>query len=512
MNRSQTQIYYHFWIQYPALFYGITFLLGIYAKYQSYYSCVALSVLNVPFLINLKSLKISSTPILSLVIFASGFLYCDSCLHYPPIPQEGLEGTALFQISNFTKQNTISGSKWQYKGKLLSFKPKVAHLKSFSHIPVTLNIANNPLRKRPPADQDYVVEGKLLQSETGKYIFLPSKSDEWLPVGLGNFLLEWRFGAKQAVSSFIRKKIPNETSAHFLAGLTTGDFENSLMVYELSRFGLQHIMAISGFHFSIIAGILGSLFTMLFKNRMGHIFLILVLTAYFIFLGPSPSIIRAWISILIVSGSIFLEKKASSINSLGIGLLVALITNPEFALHMGFQFSFAITAAILLLYPTIDHRLQLLFPSRKLEQTQSMNVLNQHGYIALVLLRQALALTLTVNLVALPLSLYYFQKFPTLGIIYNLFFPWMVSISIVLLLLGLPFDLLGSVNNWIHTFNGQWTQFVLDYTYGLSTRYDLYLNLGLSMGPLILFLSSTLIMGIYFRETSKIDKIPWKIV
>ena len=351
----------------------------------------------------------------------------------------------------------------------------------------------------------------MLQTEAGRYLFLPSKSKEWLPAQSENSLLEWRFNAKQTVKRFIRNKIPNETSAQFLAGLTTGDFENSLMVYELSRFGLQHIMAISGFHFSIIAGTLGSIFTLIFQNRVGHIFLILVLTAYFIFLGPSPSIIRAWISILIMSGSIFLEKKSSSMNSLGIGLMAALIINPEFAWHMGFQFSFAITAAILLLYPTLDHKLQLFFPSRRLEQTQTMNLIQQHGYIALMLLRQALALTLTVNLVALPLSLFYFQKFPALGIIYNLFFPWMVSLSIVLLLLGLPLDLLGSMNNWVHALNGQWTQFVLDYTYGLSTHYDLYIHIGLSIGPLLLFLALILIMGIYFRE-SKTDKIPWNIV
>lgn len=511
MNRHLTQIYYHFWIQYPALLYGMIFLLGIYATHHPYYSGAALFILNVPFLVNFKSLKVLSTPILSLCLYLSGFLFCNANLHYPQIPKEGVEGTALFHISSFTKLNTISGSKWQFKGKLQSFKPK-DHLKSFFHVPVTVNIANHPLRQRASADQKYFLEGKLIQSETGRYLFLPSKSHEWLPALPENSLLEWRFSAKQTIKRFIRNKIPNETSAQFLAGLTTGDFENPLMVYELSRFGLQHIMAISGFHFSIIAGTLGSIFTLIFQNRVGHIFLILVLTAYFIFLGPSPSIIRAWISILILSGSIFLEKKSSSLNSLGIGLLAALIINPEFALHMGFQFSFAITAAILLLYPTLDYKLQFFFPSRTLEQTQTMNLLHQHGYIALVLLRQALALTLTVNLVALPLSLFYFQKFPALGIIYNLFFPWMVSLSIILLLLGLPLDiLLGSMNNWVHALNGQWTQFVLDYAYGLSTHYDLYIHLGLSIGPLLLFLGFILMMGIYFRE-SKTDKIPWNIV
>lgn len=511
MNRHLTQIYYHFWIQYPALFYGMIFLLGIYATHQPYYSGAALLLLNVPFLMNFKSLKVLSPAILSLCLYLSGFLFCHANLHYPQIPKEGVEGTALFRISSFTKLNTISGSKWQFKGKLQSFKPKNDLSESFFHIPVTIHIAPPPLGQRPSADRNYILEGKLLQAETGRYLFLPSKSKEWLPAQSENSLLEWRFSAKQTVKRFIRHKIPNETSAQFLAGLTTGDFENPLMVYELSRFGLQHIMAISGFHFSIIAGTLGSIFTLIFQNRVGNIFLILVLTTYFIFLGPSPSIIRAWVSILIMSGSIFLEKKSSSLNSLGIGLLAALIINPEFALHMGFQFSFAITAAILLLYPTLDHKLQLFLPSRTLEQTQTMNLLQQHGYIALILIRQALALTLTVNLVALPLSLFYFQKFPALGIIYNLFFPWMVSLSILLLLLGLPLDLLGFMNNWVHTLNGQWTQFVLDYTYGLSTHYDLYIHRGLSIGPLLLFLTIILIMGIYFRE-SKTDKIPWNIV
>jgi len=94
--------------------------------------------------------------------------------------------------------------------------------------------------------------------------------------------------------------IPSARSASFLKGISTGDFEDHMMVMELGRFGLQHIMAISGFHFSLVALIISTLFAGFLPRKMASSTVIFLLSCYFLFLGCSPSILRAWVMIFVV--------------------------------------------------------------------------------------------------------------------------------------------------------------------------------------------------------------------
>ena len=92
-----------------------------------------------------------------------------------------------------------------------------------------------------------------------------------------------------------------------------------------------------------------------------------------------------------------------------------------------------------------------------------MDSWDRHGLCLLHFLRQGLALGIAVNLAALPLTLYHFHKFPLSGLLYNLFFPPMVSISLFLVAaaagVGLAFPWLAS---WIHSLNAAYTSFLLN--------------------------------------------------
>ena len=78
--------------------------------------------------------------------------------------------------------------------------------------------------------------------------------------------------------------------------------EDRLMQFEFGRFGLQHIMAISGFHFAILAGFFSFGLHLMLNRRVANAFLIALLSTYFVFLGAGPSILRAWMTILITLG------------------------------------------------------------------------------------------------------------------------------------------------------------------------------------------------------------------
>ncbi|KIC73063.1 hypothetical protein DB42_CK00320 [Neochlamydia sp. EPS4] len=495
---------YLFCKSYPALFYGLSFLLGVYGGLGISSSSLFInSLLLTILLLSFAFQQEYKAAVFNFLLFLSAAFYSSLAFQPPQLPEQGVTGTALIHISSLSRKNTFIGKSWNYQGKLLYFTGHES-LNIYPNISVIISLLDHAALNRPSANKTYLLQGRLKQSKNGKFIFKPDKYQPWHPLANSWGLAEWRFNAKQAVNQYISQKIsknPNSPSSSFLSGITTGEFENRLMAFEFSRFGLQHIMAISGFHFAIVAGMLGFILSWIVGQKTSVSLLMLFMTLYFAFLGPSPSIIRAWVSCMLGFGATLLEKPPSGLNSLGIGLLIVLIFDPELALHIGFQFSFAVTAAILVSYFSFDYLLQKIFAKKTFNQLMAMNLSNQHGFIVLTLFRQALALSIAVTLAALPLTLYYFQKFPLWSIIYNFFFPWMVSLALMLLLAGLMVGILSSsLAQIIHNFNESFTNFVLDYAYGMPKSLDYNINLLMNQEITILWLGIYFLAGIYGRH------------
>lgn len=300
-----------------------------------------------------------------------------------------------------------------------------------------------------------------------------SPDEPWRPVLRSRSLAERRYQAKEALSAHIRSHFPNRRSAAFLSGILTGEFDDRLMLHEFGRFGLQHIMAISGFHFAIVAAIFTFLMRLFLEKRAAAFILIGLLTLYFIFLGYNPSIIRAYVAVTIMLIGSLWERQGTGLNSLGFALMLLLLYDPLLCLHIGFQYSFAATGAILLFFSPLETLLQKWFPKRFLGHLMETGWLNQHGYLLLSLLRQGMALGIAVNLVTVPMMLYHFHRFPWMSLLYNLFFPAMVSVSMLLLILGLISPFLSGV---LHGLNGVYTSFMLDLTYTIPPALDLVLR------------------------------------
>lgn len=497
-----------FWQSFPALYYGLAFLFGVYFSSNMTTSILCAIVLFFPFFQKSYLLKKVQSPLaLGILFFFGAFLYSSWFVRSPQLPMNGVKGKALFDVTHLSHQNSSMGKKWSYRGKIIHYSIKESKDSDFFYVPAVISLPDTDSLLRPLADKTYEIEGRLKKNPNGRYIFYPEKNKPWLPIRGSWTPAEWRFQAKQIVGHYIAKKIPYYPSQSFLAGIATGDFENRLLSYEFSRFGLQHIMAISGFHFSIVAAILGFFLSLIMGRRLALSLLMILLTFYFLFLGNAPSITRAWISSVAGLGALLLEKQPSGLNALGLGLLGILFIDPDLAHHIGFQFSFSATAAILLLFPAVEHYLQTLFPKRKFSIVLEMPALHQYGFIILTLFRQALALTLVVSLATLPITFYYFQKFPLMSLIYNFFFPFMVSLSMLLLIMGLVFDFifpyLGSL---LHTLNSYFTQFTLDYTYALPRNVDVNINLSLSQEGVILSLMTYFSVGIYLKYLLQKEK------
>lgn len=205
--------------------------------------------------------------------------------------------------------------------------------------------------------------------------------------------------------------------------------------------------------------------------------LIFCLTVYFLMLGPSPSIMRAWLTILLALTATVFERRCASLNLLGIALIAVLLLDPWSAGQIGFQCSFAITAAILLFCQPIDNKFRSIFPSRSLSVTSQWDSFTQHAYVLSGMIRSTLALTVAVNLIALPILIFHFQSFPVFSLIYNLFFPFFVSLSMLVLVLGLCCDWIfppfGSALHWI---NAVFTDYVVGLALDSPNAFDISLR------------------------------------
>lgn len=495
-----------FWSKYPSLLYGISaFIASCCALYAM--NSVVVTFLAILFLLPFISipftgiLEIHRRLVLALAIGYATFCYINTQHVIPTIPSKDLLGIAHFNLTAITHSKTLFGPMWNYKGVLHSFISNDG-IEVAKNIPITLSIPSNPATTRPLTTHHYRALARLKNNGTGRFSLGISKNTPWEPFDKALSIAEWRFQAKTNVKQHVYDAIHDQHTAAFLTGIATGEFDDRILSFELGRFGLQHLMAISGLHFAIIASILGFVLQMIFSRKVAAVMLIGMLSAYFIFLGPSPSVIRAWIAIAITLCGVIIGKRGAALNSLGIALLVISLYDPLSASNIGFQFSFAVTAAILLWFSPCDVLWQKVFAKRRLSQIVEMGSLNQHGYCMLFFLRQAMALALAVNLVALPLTLYHFHKFPLMSLVYNVFFPLMMSLCLLLLITAMLFSLfLPFVGEFIHAINEGFTRFLLSFAFNLPKSYDLTIRTSeFSQNLLILYLIVIFLGGIFAKE------------
>ncbi|MBA3723109.1 MAG: ComEC/Rec2 family competence protein [Parachlamydiaceae bacterium] len=494
----------NFWRYHPALLYGVAFLLGFYCAFQqSWMLYIPIFLLLFPFFLSIKNeLQNSKSLLLCIVSLLSAFSYGKMHYKFPDIPSDGLQGIAYVDIESLSEQSSYFSKNWIYKCKLREFIPTDSKISIAHNINCSIRLPNKSQLNRPLANQSYLIDGLLIKNEGGHYSFKPQKDRDWNSVKGSWSLAEWRFHLKQKIANFIKSSFSNHNSATFLGGLATGEFDDRMMQLEFARFSLQHIMAISGFHFAIIASILSFIFRLLVPRKIAAIMIVILLNTYFLFLGLSPSILRAWMMISIAMIGYCLNKQASALNSLGIALIGVLMVDPLMIETIGFQFSFLITGAILLYFTPIDYFLSKILLKRSLSNVVDMDTWNQHAYCILCFFRQGLALTLAVNIAAIPVMLYYFNQFPLMSLFYNFFFPFFVSFSMLLLLIGIfVSSLIPLFGQFIHEINNIYTQWILNLVYNLPRMSDYHYEIeGMPKDVVIIYLSFFFLTGILLKQ------------
>ena len=469
-------------------------------------ACFLNPTLFIIFYITLSILTLNKKKLfISLQITLAIFLMIKSGYNLPNMEEGAKVGTIYFKISSITKSNSNFKSSLVYRGSGKLFKTIDGDIigKNFPcAIRWPIKAGSEDIKK----NGIYLIRGTLKSTKTGSYFFTPDKMAVWHPVKTLFNLAYTRYRVKETIKRYVASCIPEKKTKEFLSGIITGDFEDKIMQDSFSSLGLSHIMAISGFHFAIIAGICSYFLRFFLPQKYITIALTTLLSAYFLLIGPSPSILRAWAMCLITLFGFYSERPAISLNSLGVAILLIIFFDPMQCFSIGFIFSFLVTASILIWFEPINNFLDIILEKRPLSQILEMNIIDQHFYLTLAMAKKIAALSIAINIFAMPLTLFFFHRFPTLSLIYNLFIPFLVSISIFLFLLATIFYFsLPFLGVCLHMINANFTHFMLNFIYNVPTSLNFFIRVqSVPLSFIISYLILLFFLGIMIRERFRI--------
>lgn len=165
---------------------------------------------------------------------------------------------------------------------------------------------------------------------------------------------------------------------------------------------LSHMLAVSGAHLAyLIVGINTVLNKKIFGIRNQKVLCIILIIIFMIIVNMSPSVVRAGISAIIAIISTIIYRKQDTYTTISIALLITLVINPFALFNMGLQLSYLATLSIVFFYPKMNKKIN---PKGKLSK-YSLN---------------SIMLTISANILILPLLIYNFNKIPLNSILSNL--------------------------------------------------------------------------------------------
>lgn len=492
--------WHRFWRQHPAFFLGISVLLGSFGIVWPVWA----------FLLYLPLLATLPTPSLlpQLALFCAVQLSFWGTYPAKPLPEKGVLGTAEFSIQSLHLSQAYFGNRWVYRGTLVRWEAENGE--SFYGLPCSFSLpaSSSQINPRPKADGNYRFRARLIQKR-GNFLLKVRAHTHWEKVEGTGSLAETRYHWKESVTRWIREQIPSRPANHLLAAIVTGQLEDMELKGVFFRFGLLHLLAISGFHFTIVTTVLQWLLRPLPSESGRLLLLVGLLSAYFFFLGPLPSVLRAWTMAVLGMGGDWLHRPKKSLNFLGAALVLNGLLDPFCWQNIGFQLSFVATLALLLFSAYFAKKLESLFPKRSLSTLLLMDRKEQHLYLLLGFFRQALALNCAVSLAVAPILLYHFHQFPWLSLLYNLFFPGCLAFSFVLLVVAIATSWMPLVGPLFFACAGYYTSWLLQLLSPLPALQDpiLYWS-GIPFLGLILYLMGLLAWGLHIKSHPKSQAFP----
>ena len=265
--------------------------------------------------------------------------------------------------------------------------------------------------KTPPENEDFSYRDYLAAQHIHSY--MSSAEITVLPGNGGKPILKAVYAFKEKSLENIYQLFPDPESsllAGILLGVDTGLTDQLQQAFKDT--GTAHIIAISGFNMSIIAGVFVLLFSRFLGQRRGAMLAVAGIILYTIMVGASAAVVRAALMGTLALFAVQVGRRQLALNTLlGVALLMC-IWNPLYIWDVGFQLSFFATLGLILYadpFTRFSNRiLTKLFPSAAGEKIAE-------------LFAEFVLLTFAAQLTTIPIMAYQFQRISLVSFIANPF-------------------------------------------------------------------------------------------
>ncbi len=273
---------------------------------------------------------------------------------------------------------------------------------------------------------------------------------------LKRIIHRWKLSFKQRLRQHLGSGPAFMIAGAMLLGDRQGVSEEVEQAYADS--GTIHVLAVSGLHLGILYGALLYLLGG-WRHRpvmkWAFLWLALILMWTFALLtGMAPSTRRAAIMFSLLLVGKCWSRRGNSFNALALSACIILYIDPYELYAVGFQLSYLALAGILYLQP----KLTLFLGSMAIRSSKNWGKKStkSQSFSGLLLKRaiqyfsDILTVSLTAQVMVLPLTTYYFHQIPLYFLLGNLF---IIPLTLLILITGALFLLMG-FSPWLAKFLG----------------------------------------------------------
>jgi len=207
----------------------------------------------------------------------------------------------------------------------------------------------------PPRLDDFDYQGYL--AHQGIYSTMVYPEIEILETGKGSKLLGWVYSVRNRLSQNLAQVLP-EPQASLAQGIILGIRGNIPLPLKsnFSHTGTAHLLAISGLHLGILAGILLGISIWLFGRRH-YIYIwlpLVIIWLYVLITGMHAPVIRGAIMASLFLIAELLGRQRSAITALAFAAAVMVGISPQILWTASFQMSFMAMAGLIFIFPPLQ--------------------------------------------------------------------------------------------------------------------------------------------------------------
>jgi len=254
----------------------------------------------------------------------------------------------------------------------------------------------------PSQLNDFDYKGYLTHQEIYSTMLYPEI--EIVGTGKGFKPIEWVYSLRNHLSQTLAEVLP-EPQASLAQGIILGIRGNipSSVNADFSHTGTAHLLAISGLHLAIVAGMILSIGIWLFgKQHYLYIWLALgIIWFYALLTGMHPPVIRGAIMVSLFLTAELLGRQRSAITALAFAAAIMVGISPQILWAASFQMSFMAMAGLIFLFS----------PLQALGRRAVKATLGEDGAVVSVanLITDSFSITLGAIIAVWPVVAYYFS-------------------------------------------------------------------------------------------------------